>query len=696
MPEIRQIQTQERKIAVVEDPNSTFSRIFIEQTAYDLSTLTPYWTKVWHYNFGGSQISCAGNAALGGTSWTQYWSQCFGPGQGNMRRGYPAGQGTGQWPWAVGTGQGYFADGNIQFPVTDDGFFRPGIMHLQKGTISCYAAGDGNSNTITGSGGARNYMNFQLDTFHQSLDFYNYPALKSKKLDNNNVLMLLPGDRGIALGSGQYAGNAPWINGNDAWFLYGSDITANDASYSTIAGWNGYTTSSGFNTAAGSTILYEDSANSVIWTVSNGNSCKPFVTRITNYQTTTPTIAPFPFWNSLNGAERASTGNINYRLFFVGVDISNTTYWLHSNDGIGGNPWSIYKCTPTQPVVNNPTVVFNNVSANSGVTTGNTYVRTSPSNIRRDVSNGRYVFYSSHFDTNFNLQPIRFIFYPSTGNVDYHACQMVFPATPTPNVWATYSQIPNFGNGVDSANNSNPWMLRPMQFTSNGNNYITFWFADQAAGVLQISGSYPSQGTNRWSARNQRALLTFTMPSGNTDNVLTYHSTYFFPTTFDIPKNFMPLDANGTTMIVPSTYKTSFFRWNDTSGWFVGTVYQTEFRSMGIDSTGRIWGYAMDKNNGALHIIDRNIPVNVAVVLANTNFTYTGTPLAPTANVNAYDFFGNRLTANVTLTIDGGTMVFATNSSKTLSLQTSNTTDTVVNLTINGGGVNNIYAAISV
>lgn len=693
MPEIRQIQGIERKIAVVEDPNPAFSRIFIDQIAHDLTTLTPFWTRIWHYNWGGSQITCTGNVLSGGTgSFTAQMVACHGPGQGNLRTGVPTSTSGANWPFNLARSNNV-ADTNIQFPVTDDGFFRAGIMHLQRGTISCYAAGDGAANSSSAAtSGARNFMNFQTDTYHQTLDFQNFPILKSKRLDNGNVLMLLPGDRGNSLGFNAQA--TPWINSNDGWLLYTSDITANDAAYTTIAGWNGHFGT--FQTVPGSSIVYEDSANNIMWTLSTSNPCKPFVTRVTNYQTTTPTFAPFPFWNSLNSGESAARGNSAYRLFFVGVDVSNTTYWLHSNDGIAGNPWSMYSCTPTQPVINNPTLIFNNVSANSGIFTGNTFIRTTPSNIRREVGNNRFVFYSSHFDTNFNLAPIRFAFNPQNGNTVYHPCQLIFPATPSPNVWSTYGQIFNAGLGVESANNNNPWMLRPMQFTSNGNNFITFWFADQGAGVLQTAANNPNQGTSRWTARNQRALLTFTMPSGTSDNVLTYHSQYVFPSTFDVPKNFMPLDANGTTMIVPQTYKTSFFRWNDVTGWFVGSVYNTEFRSMGIDSTGRVWGYAMDKNNGSLHIIDRNIPVNVSVVLANTNFTYTGTPLAPTANVNAYDFFGNRLSANVTLTIDGGTMLFATNSSKTLSLQTSNTTDTVVNLTINGGGVNNIYAAISV
>jgi hypothetical protein len=109
-----------------------------------------------------------------------------------------------------------------------------------------------------------------------------------------------------------------------------------------------------------------------------------------------------------------------------------------------------------------------------------------------------------------------------------------------------------------------------------------------------------------------------------------------------------------------------------------------------------MWGYAMDKNNGNIHIVTPTLPVNVSVVMAATNFTYTGTTIGTTATVNAYDWAGNRLAANVQLTIDGSTMLFATNSSKSYTVGTSSSGDTSVALNITGGGINNIYAAISV
>jgi hypothetical protein len=251
--------------------------------------------------------------------------------------------------------------------------------------------------------------------------------------------------------------------------------------------------------------------------------------------------------------------------------------------------------------------------------------------------------------------------------------------------------------GADTNSYVDTYWHKPHQFISNGNTYITFFMADQfATGNNTVQGN--QVGSQRWNTPARRTVLTFQAHTGVNDQQLSYHSSFTFPTWADIPKNYMPINANGTLMIVPQSGKTSFLRWIDTAntGWNVSGTYNTEFRSLGLDSTNRIWGVAMDKNNGNIHIIANTIPVNVAVVMANTNFTYTGATLNTTAAVNAYDYSGNRLTANVTLTIDGGTMTFAQNGSRSFTMTTSNTADTVVNLNISGGGLNNIYAAISV
>ena len=680
MPEIRTIQNPQRRISVIEDPNSTYSRIFIDTVAHDLTTLTPYWTKTFHYNYDGFQHVCSGNAYLGGGSWNTYMAACHGPGSQIQRAGIPwQGYAAATFPWAASS-RNYQYDLRLQYPATDDGFFRMGIMHLQKGTISCYAAGDSYANQASQAAGSftgsLSTMNFQFDTYHQSLNFSQYPAKKSHKLVNGGNVMLWPGDRGHCLIS-SLTGHTPvpWMNANDGWALYGDDLTANAATHSTVQSLNG-----AFATFPGSSIVWEDSANASLWTISNANPCKPFITRVVNPNTKTPTFHPFRFWNELGTFVQTSNGRMNYRLFFVGVDSSNSTYWLTANDAVSGSPFQVQRLHPTAIESDTPVQVLSAV--NSG---GGSWTRTTPSNIRVASSN-RHVFYSSHYDASNILVPYRFVFAPLSNTVTADVCTTSYGGSNTYATFAAMMQV----TGNETSNNANPWIHRPMQHTTAQNNYVTFWFADQAAGIVG------SSGPSRWNTRQRRTMLTFSLGSGTNDQALSYHSHYVFPTTFDIPKNFMPTNANGTTMMVPSTYKTQFFRFDDVTGWYPASEYKTEFRSMGMDSTNRIWGYAMDENNGNIHIIDTTIPSNVSVVMSNTNFTYTGTTLSPTATVNAYNYEGNRVTANVTLTIDGSTMSFATNSSKTLSLTTSNTVDTIVNLSIAGGGVNNIYAAISV
>jgi hypothetical protein len=245
-------------------------------------------------------------------------------------------------------------------------------------------------------------------------------------------------------------------------------------------------------------------------------------------------------------------------------------------------------------------------------------------------------------------------------------------------------------------------MIKPHQFTNNGNTYITWWMVDQMAyptGTLSgaLALAYTTNGQIRWGTSLQRTMLTYQINTTGTsaaanDSYLTYHSAYTFSSLADIPKNFMPINANNTLMAVVSYGKTSFLAWNNNSGWSSSGTYNQEFRMLGMDSTNRIWGYAMDKNNGSIHVVTPSLSVNVSVVMAATNYTYSGTTINTSAAINAYDYTGTRIAANVSLTIDGSTMTFASNGLKTLNVLTSTSADTTVALNIYGGGVNNIYA----
>jgi hypothetical protein len=232
------------------------------------------------------------------------------------------------------------------------------------------------------------------------------------------------------------------------------------------------------------------------------------------------------------------------------------------------------------------------------------------------------------------------------------------------------------------------WHMKPYQFTVNGVNYITFWLTDKFAQA--------NSGPSRWSTAQKRTMMTYTIGAGTGDDVMTYHSSYTFPTINDIPKDFMPINSAGTQLMVPVTLQMKFFSFNESTGWAPTGTYPYEFRMVGLDQTNRIWGFSREKSNGVVHMITPTIPVTINVVMASSSFTFTGSNISTSCTVDAYGSDGLRISTSVNLAIDGGTMLFTTNSTKNLTVTTSASASTVVNLTITGGGVNNIIASVDI
>ena len=635
MAEIRIITNNENRLIIGEDPYSSFNRLFIDGYAFDLTTLTPSLNKQFNWQTAGNQS----------TSVFQYGADSSVGQYGTLL------------PTAMNTTQNQLS-----------------LMYLQKQTISCYGPGFG-----TGFGGTATPTSpiGWCDTFHSTLDFLNYPLSKFQRLSANNCAVLQQPFYNNYNGTGtryysQYFGSSI------------QDITVNGPQQSQV-------------NLSLTRIHWEDSANGYIWGVDVSSTYQPYVRSIYGYAAASQT-----------GYNH--TSNNNSQLFFMGVDNANAVYFLETHDWAPGTPYHIYKYTPNTAAASNSYPQIANALPYRANASANTIAwrRNYPSNIRRDSSNvNRYVFYSSHYDNaiaantvgdvNSNLAPLRFTFDVANGNVYFDQCNVAYPGS---NGYANYAQaMANTPGYLDTVYNNNPYMMKPYQWISNGNNYITFWFVDSSAGYYTSSGS-----SGRWKNSNTRTMITYTMPTGQSDNLLTFHSTYTFNTLFDIPWNYMPINqastgaySNSTLMVVPATGKTNFLKWNDANGWSLAATYPVEARGCGIDSTGRLWIQSMEKNSGVLHMLSNTIPVNVSVVLANTGpLTYTGNTISTYALVNAWNYAGDRVASNVTLTINGSTMLIANNSGKTYTLTTSNTVDTAVSLTISGGGLNNMYATISV
>ena len=117
---------------------------------------------------------------------------------------------------------------------------------------------------------------------------------------------------------------------------------------------------------------------------------------------------------------------------------------------------------------------------------------------------------------------------------------------------------------------------------------------------------------------------------------------------------------------------------------------------VGLDQTNRIWGVSRERGTATLHMITPTIPVTINVVMASSSFTFTGSNISTSCTVDAYGSDGLRISTVVNLAIDGNTMIFTSNSTKSLSVTTSASASVTTNLTITGGGVNNIIASVDI
>lgn len=666
MPEIKSITSANTEYVLVEDPNPAYNRVFFEGQALDLNTLTPTWQKQFNFSVSG-QEQYAGFNGANGTFYDSIWLN--------------SGSGNRYGPMAAFT-RGLQTSYTDTFPKTDNSWFRIGYIQLQKGTISTFAVQDntGPLDRTTGNGlspGSTLYGVF--DTYWHSLDFANYPTQKAFKSPTTGFCHFTHISDGItSVETGTSVASGDNIK-SIGWFTYNPDITTgvnNTSNVSAIwANWNA------FQATHPTHFCWEDTMHGIVYGIRAVSPINYRITYTRNYNA-----------GNTYGFSQATTTTRD-KPFFLGVDEERNPYFVTVGVAASSRV-NVYKIDPRTQTV---TTVISNLEAASGSLV---YMHSYPSNVSR--TSNLTTFYTGHWSGTSASgvpAPIRIQFEPSTGNVVANRCNVAYPGSASYTTYAT--MIGNDGTGprgYDGSGqyNSEAYMIKPHQLTNNGNTYLTYWLVDQMAyptGVLTApqSTAYTSNGQIRWGTTAQRTMVTYQVSNSNS-SFLTYHSSYTFPSLSDMPKNFMPINESHTLMAVVSYGKTSFLAWNNTSGWASSGTYNQEFRMLGMDSTNRIWGYAMDKDNGSIHVVTPSLSVNVAVQMAAANYTYTGTTINTSATINAYDYTGTRIAANVSLTIDGSTMVFASNGLRTLNVLTSTSADTTVNLNIYGGGVNNIYA----
>lgn len=525
---------------------------------------------------------------------------------------------------------------NEQFDKSYDAGFNNdwGIMYLEKANVQCWA----DQSTTS-------YDNFWQAPYHQSLDPAFYPVKKHWKTVNNRVLYTLP------LG------------------VPGSTITGTGTNFGYVYPTTDITFGSGSSFYAGSifgtAFLYEDVSNNRMWSFESGGGEGYYVISHTNYEAA-------PVKSTVTPAS-----NNRAQGFFLGVDDGGFLHFVSVQDGTSF--YSQYTFYKINPVTNAVTTNINQSVRNASGTTG---PRHWPSNIRR-TSSTRRVLYSGHYDSSNSLAPIRYVFNPANGSVTATNCTMTYPGS---NTFATYSA--RYTTEDNSTYSFYSWHSKGHQFTVDGTNYITFWITDKQA--------HTGNGLNRWSSVQKRTMMTYTIGAGTGDEALTYHSSYTFPTVNDIPRDFLPINSEGTQVAVPVTLQMRFFSFNTSTGWAPTGTYPYEFRSIGLDQTNRLFGISKEKGNNTLHMITPTLPITINVVMASQSYTFTGSNISTSCTVDAFGADGLRLAAPINLAIDGGSMIFTSTGTKNLVVTTSADATTTVNLTITGGGINNIIASIDI
>jgi hypothetical protein len=529
-----------------------------------------------------------------------------------------------------------------------------GSMFLTGGSVTTFATSESNSPPVD-SGALR----WSINSYHLALDPANWPVRPFIKYSSNNIFYSLP-----------TAFNAtPATSTVNNGMLYGSDITSG------AIGGGTFGTSTTSYAAWGNQFWYEDVTNGNLYTLGTLVSSNTYLFISNNYQSGTPSVT-------------TSVTGTNADLFFLGLDSSSNPYYVTVAHSTANEPVTVSYINATSKAVT--AIVSAQLPATSNAQIYNVMY---PSNLRTD-SSSRKVFYTMHWDSSNNLAPVQYIWGSGqVANISKVNCTLSYPGA---NTYANYGA--HFVNTNAFSSLLNLYFCKPYQFTIGSNNYITFTVNDVGAG-------YVANSATRFANTLSRAWLTYQIGSVATsnDNVLTYHSFITSNTIQDMPHNWMPVPGtSGNTLAVATYNSINFIQFNTTTGWTLTNKYPGRSTGFGFDATGRMWAYMADGSQqgaGSVHIVtptsNTAVPTNISIVYANSNIVFAGANVSTTANVNAYDYANNRLVANVTLTIDGGSMVFS-NGAKTATITTSNSADTSVGLTITSGGTSSIIPSVNI
>ena len=281
-------------------------------------------------------------------------------------------------------------------------------------------------------------------------------------------------------------------------------------------------------------------------------------------------------------------------------------------------------------------------------------------------------FYMPYVDAKGGFHPIYYRWNQVTDNFTRITdITMVYPTDSQGAIWQ-----PDLGS--TSAINNSHGMQRlwaTETFVSSGTRYLILMQLHGAGGVFD--GNAP-----------QRTFPTYSINT-STYKTLTYVGEIEVPAT---PKNIVWLNDERTILGIFCHANFYIYTFSSNVGWTQTGNYPFQFNAVGRDNLGRIWAQDTGPGWGRIHLLTLNVPITISVTSTASNYFFAGTAVSANITVNAYNYSGSRIAAAVKLVIDGGSMTFA-GSNLTLTVTTSASGDTLVPVTITGGGVSNIIAS---
>lgn len=449
------------------------------------------------------------------------------------------------------------------------------------------------------------------------------------------------------LGTGDYSSSPPLTN---------SSITTSHAIFPLY-----------LNTATGNIVCY-DAAQGIT---------NPGTTQGAAFTGTFGATFTFQFVTAVSGTKSmqfVGTGNDGYAVF-MHIDVGNdyTQNFYRYNDS--ANTASVLNSFTAVPAANAATNGHAGGARTAVTNGGGNFCVKLASRTFTNPNTSKPAFYVPYFDTNAKYCPQYFewdkagsTFTRNTNTtVAYSVGSQSTYWTHDATSVATASTI--YGMERAYVNES---------FTSGGTRYVTLMYLHGAGGVLDATAT-------------QRTFVTYSVNA--TDyTALTYHSSVVIPQT---PKNIVWLNDDRTLMGVFG--HTAFYIYSFSSGWNLTATFPYQFNAVGRDSLGRIW--AQDNgpfNYGRVHLLSGSVPTTVSVVPAQSTYTYAGTTINSTIALNAYDATGARMVANVTLTAGSTALKFVSggNQVSTITVATSASADTTVNIAVIGAGSTSITTSV--